>query len=193
MLVLFGHTRCKAAPTQLFQSGGRPHRNAPAAPNWDLGSWGAALQGGEVSPATCAGAGGTVGSSCCTEHLTLMVGSEQKKKLWENFFLSTATKVVTFIVVTINYLSQSWAEHQTHPEYEFQDQKLVFSPRSPHSELFPAHTCTPPATCKRPEHKASITVWAEESCSICLDLLARLAAIFHHNRLSLWPPVRWFR
>ena len=68
-LWMFWRTRCKEAPTQHFQSEGRQHRSAPAAPNWDLGSWGAALRDGEVSPATCAEAGDTVGSSCCSEHL----------------------------------------------------------------------------------------------------------------------------
>lgn len=68
---MFWYTHCKATPTLLFQSEGRPHRSAPAAPNWDLGSRGGALQGGEVSPATCAEAGDTVGSNWCTGHLIL--------------------------------------------------------------------------------------------------------------------------
>lgn len=63
------HTRCKAAPTQLLQSGGRPHKSAPAAPNWDLESWAGALPGRGVSPGASAGAGDTEGSSCYTQHL----------------------------------------------------------------------------------------------------------------------------
>lgn len=66
---MFQRTRCKAAATQPFQSGGRPHRSAPTAPNWDPGRWAAALPGRGVSQAASAGAGDAEGRSCCTGHL----------------------------------------------------------------------------------------------------------------------------
>lgn len=62
-------THCTAAPTQLFQSGGRPRRSVPAELKWDLESWGAALPDWEASPASSSRAGDTVGSTFCTGHL----------------------------------------------------------------------------------------------------------------------------
>lgn len=66
---IFKPTHCTAAPTQLFQSGGRPRRSVPAELKWDLESWGAALPDWEASPASSSRAGDTVGSTFCTGHL----------------------------------------------------------------------------------------------------------------------------